>query len=227
MTKFVLTFLSLTMAFVSCTHEPVLVNGAPPYITPPPPGANTICFESDVLPIFVSNCAKSGCHDAITREEGFQLDNYAGIMKGIRPNNAAESKHWKLIITTNPGDRMPPPPAAPLTVAQKDSIYKWILQGAPNTTNCASACNTNNFTYSAAVAPILQSACTGCHSGSSPSAGINLTTYADVEKVASNGRLLGSIKHQSGYVPMPTGGKLSDCQITQISKWIDAGKLNN
>lgn len=227
MNKFLVLLACSIFTLFSCTHEPELVNGAPPYITPPPPGANTICFETDVLPIFKSNCAKSGCHDAVSREEGFQLDNYAGIMRGIKPNNAADSKHWQLIITTNPGDRMPPPPAAPLTVAQKDSIYKWIMQGAPNTTNCAGTCNTDNFSYAGAVAPILQSACTGCHSGASASAGIDLSSYSGVKTVASNGRLLGSIRHESGYVPMPTGGKLSDCQITQISKWVDAGSPNN
>ena len=31
----------------------------------------SLCFERDILPIFISNCAKSGCHDASSHQEGF------------------------------------------------------------------------------------------------------------------------------------------------------------
>lgn len=65
----VASVLVLVTLLFACRHEPVLVNGAPPDATPPPPGAATICFQSNVLPIFVSNCAKSGCHDAVTKKK--------------------------------------------------------------------------------------------------------------------------------------------------------------
>jgi hypothetical protein len=48
-----------------------------------------------------------------------------------------------------------------------------------------------------------------------------------VKVVADNGRLMGSIKQLTGYSAMPVGGKLADCEITQIQKWVNAGKLNN
>lgn len=227
MIKQVALVLLLGLFLTSCKHELPLVNGAPPNVTPPTPGSNTICFQSSVLPIFVSNCAKSGCHDAASHEEGIVLDNYAGIMRGIRANDAANSKYWKVIITLNNGDRMPPPPASPLSTAQKDSIYKWIMQGAQNTTNCTTGCDTAQFAYTSTIKPILQTNCYGCHGTLSPGGGYNLTDFNVLKTVALNGKLLGSVKHAASYVAMPPVGKLPDCQITQIKKWIDAGTPNN
>jgi hypothetical protein len=49
-----------------------------------------------------------------------------------------------------------------------------------------------------------------------------------VRTVALNGKLYGSIAHQAGFSPMPkNGAKLSDCEITQVQRWIAAGSLNN
>lgn len=100
--------LVLVTLLFACRHEPVLINGAPPDVTPPLPGAATICFESNVLPIFVSNCAKSGCHDATTRAKEIQLDNYTDIMRGIKANNPGGSKYWeKLLIMIRKTECLP------------------------------------------------------------------------------------------------------------------------
>ena len=46
--------------------------------------------------------------------------------------------------------------------------------------------------------------------------------------VAQNGKLYGSVNHSPGFAPMPqSGGKLGNCQILTIKKWIDGGILNN
>jgi mono/diheme cytochrome c family protein len=69
--------------------------------------------------------------------------------------------------------------------------------------------------------------CKGCHNQASLGGGIDLSTYATV-KASAAGRLMGSINHTAGYSAMPKGSnKLSDCQIRQIQKWINAGTLNN
>lgn len=83
--------------------------------------------------------------------------------------------------------------------------------------------------YSTTVTIILNSyGCTGCHSGGSPSGGINLTSFASVRTVADNGRLMGAITHSSGFVPMPQGGgKMNACDISKVKAWIDAGAPNN
>ena len=51
-------------------------------------GDTLVCFEGEILPIFQTSCAKSGCHDAGTHEEGYVLDSYQNITKnGIKPGN--------------------------------------------------------------------------------------------------------------------------------------------
>lgn len=215
------------IASSSCKHDPQFVNDVPPGITPPGPNASTICFQSSVLPVFVSNCAKSGCHDAITKAEGIQLDNYNGIMKGIKPGKPNDSKYWEVIITNDLKDRMPPPPASPLTTSQKDSIYKWIVQGALNTTNCAVVCDPLQFSYSITIRSILQANCTGCHGPVSPGGGYDLTSYNVVRSIALNGVLLSVIKQGGPYQAMPPVGKLPDCSIQQITNWVNAGAPNN
>jgi hypothetical protein len=67
----------------------------------------------------------------------------------------------------------------------------------------------------------------GCHKPGSLGGGIDLSTYNAIKDQVDNGKLYGSVTHSTGYKPMPQGGKLSDCEITQISNWIDAGALNN
>jgi ribosomal protein S16 len=212
----------------SCIHEPFIDPFALNEGQPSTPGcvsSGTVCFESSVLPIFISSCARSGCHDAIKKEEGFVLDNYANIVKkGIVPGNAGESKLYKVLFESG-DDRMPPD--APLSQAQKDSIAAWINQGAKNTVNCNCACDPTKFTYAAIVQPIMTNQCVGCHKPGSLSGNIDLSTYSAVKSQTDNGKLLGSITHAVGYSPMPQGTKLSDCQITQIKNWISAGAPNN
>lgn len=92
----------------------------------------------------------------------------------------------------------------------------------------AANCDTSITTFSSKIAPILNSNCTSCHSGSVPSGNIDLTDYNDVRAVALSGALFGSITHANGFSPMPQGGnKLSDCNILIIKTWIDRGAQNN
>ncbi len=204
---------------VSCKHE-IPVN----------PNASTeICFESQVLPLFQSNCAKSGCHDVVTKKEGYQLDAYATIiLKGITPGNAYDSKIYKKISESNPSDVMPPAPNNPLTTEQKSIIAKWINEGARNTINCAPVCDSSQFAFAANVQPILQTHCLGCHAGLAIDGGfIPLDSYGAVLEQVNATTLLKSITH-TGPNPMPKkGNKLSDCNIAIIRKWIQAGALNN
>jgi uncharacterized membrane protein len=226
--NFFLVALAITAILYACTHE-----ATAPNTVNDPPTASTICspdsvyFVNEVLPIITSNCSMSGCHDAATRADGVQLTSYATILRYVRAGNAARSELYEVIIETDPGDRMPPPPRSPLTTAQIAKIQKWINQGAKNN-SCASACDANVFTFSASVKPMLDTKCVGCHSATSPGGNINLSTYASVRTVALNGKLYGSIAHQPGFSAMPKNSpKLTDCEITQVQRWIAAGALNN
>mgnify|MGYP006391754467 FL=1 len=211
----------------SCKHEvPVLTVDTTPI--PGPVSNNGVCFESEILPLFQSNCAKSGCHDAATHTEDLILDSYANIIrKDIIPGKADNSKLYRVLFETGK-DKMPPTPNADLTAAQKALIGKWINEGAKNTTNCNNTCDSNQFKYGANISIIINSYCTGCHSGTAASGNIDLSTYNNVKIQAANGRLVGAVTHAAGYSAMPkNANKLSDCQITQIKKWVEAGALNN
>ncbi|HQY12345.1 MAG: hypothetical protein KTQ13_01910 [Ferruginibacter sp.] len=213
---------------VSCKHDiPVQVIETPPTGGEQTCSPDTVYFQNKVLPLLNSSCAMSGCHDAITHKEGVNLTTYGNIMAtgGVRPGNPTGSDLYKVLNKTG-GDQMPPPPAAAFTQAQKDIIYKWILQGAKN--NACNDCDTAVFTYSGAVSPLMNNYCKGCHNPSSLGGGIDLSTYAAVKTVALNGKLMGSIKHQAGFIAMPQGSnKLSDCKIEQVQKWVTAGAPNN
>jgi len=195
-----------------------------------PPTSNcnpdSVYFVNDIMPLISSNCTMSGCHDNITHADGVNLTTYNKIMGYVRPGDAANSKLYKVIIKTD-GDRMPPPPMAPMTTAQKALIQKWINQGAKNN-SCIGSCDTTVFTYSGAVKLIMDNKCAGCHNPSNLGGNIDVSTFAAVRVVALNGKLYGSIAHQTGYSPMPkNAAKLSDCEIRQVQKWIIAGSQNN
>jgi cytochrome c5 len=189
---------------------------------------NPVCFESEVLPIFQSNCTQSGCHNAISREKGYDLSNYDGIVKkGITPGSYRKSELYKVLV--QPAGAMPPKPYTLLSDAQIGVIALWIEQGAMNTTDCrVNTCDTSSVTFSGSVKPILQTYCNGCHSGAAPSGDISYETYDATKPTALSGSLAGAIEHTSGYSAMPQGGnKLTDCSIATIKKWIALGAKND
>ena len=90
------------------------------------------------------------------------------------------------------------------------------------------ACDTTGVTYSGSVKPVIDASSIGCHSGSAPCGNISLANYNDIVVAAQNGSLLGTIRHDNGWSPMPkNGNKLDDCSITKIEIWVNSGTPNN
>ena len=90
------------------------------------------------------------------------------------------------------------------------------------------SCDTTNVTYAADILPVLTSSCTSCHSGSAPGGNVRLETYDEIVAAANNGSLLGVIRHEPNWSPMPkNGAKFSDCYITQLEIWVKDGTPNN
>ncbi|MBX7243144.1 MAG: hypothetical protein K1X92_15475 [Bacteroidia bacterium] len=90
------------------------------------------------------------------------------------------------------------------------------------------SCDTTNVTYNGKIAPLLQTNCNGCHSQSSASGNVVLEGYSNVKAQVTNGKLYGSISYAQGVSPMPKNGtKLSDCDISNVKRWIDAGAPEN
>lgn len=233
----------VVMMLPACTHDVF-----PPVI--PDPGDTTVIdtmtedtlgdpcnpelvyFGRDVLPLLKSNCAKSGCHDAITHEEGIILDSYANVMASgkVRPFDLNDSDLFEVITESDEDKRMPPPPNLRLTAEQITLLSKWILQGAKDLTcdEMAGVCDTTAVSYAGFIAPVLATYCVGCHSGSAPSGNILLNSHSGVQAVALNGRLLGAVTWAPGFQQMPRGSaKLPDCTIDKIKAWIHDGAQFN
>jgi mono/diheme cytochrome c family protein len=233
----ILSSIFVAFLFVSCLNDknqpsPTTTgndgNGGTTTITITPTtvtcSPDTVYFQQTILPLITSNCAMSGCHDAISHKDGVILTDYAHIRAYSSATNPTGSTLYKSVVNGYM------PPKAPWSATQKATLLKWMQQGAKNNSCVASSanCDTVNVTYSATVAPVLKTYCVGCHSAASPSAGIDLSTYAVVKVQAANGRLVGSITHAVGYKPMPSAtSKLGSCEINQIQAWITKGMLNN
>lgn len=240
----IIASIGLTFSTMSCQHDPIMPDGTTPVDTTGNPIDTTtqtgtpcnpdiVYFDLQVLPLLRSNCALSGCHDDITHEEGLKLTSYENVMQDdelVVAFNLNESKLYKAITETEQDERMPPAPANALNAEQINLISKWILQGAKDL-SCdpdAGQCNTSNVTYSGVIVPLIQNTCIGCHSGTAPQGGINLSTYAGVKAVVNNGKLMGSINHNAGFIAMPYGGnKMPQCNIDKIQAWVNAGAPQN
>jgi len=192
----------------------------------------TIYFGRDILPLLRSNCAKSGCHDAETAEEGIVLDSYQAVLASdvIKLSRPSDSEMIKKMKDNDPDDVMPPPPNERMTAEQIALIQTWIEQGAKDLTcdDTPATCDTVGVSFASTVYPILSQTCVGCHSGGNPSGNIRLNTFAGVREVALNGRLAGAINWAAGYQKMPRNGdKLPACDIAQINAWINDGAPDN
>jgi hypothetical protein len=100
----------------------------------------------------------------------------------------------------------------------------WVSCAKDDTSS--STCTGTTPTYTADIAPVFNASCAyaGCHAGSFPSEGLDLSTYAKAKSASLNGKVLASVKHQSGVTAMPIGApKLSDVLISKIDCWIQNG----
>lgn len=113
----IVIILTITRIVPSCTHDTLDLTQF-----------DTVCFEQDILPVFLNGCATTGCHSA--RGEGMTLNTYEGIMRGITPGSSANSRIYKAITSTL---IQPMPPGSPLAESDRIRIRIWIEQGAKQT----------------------------------------------------------------------------------------------
>lgn len=177
--------------FTSCTHVANIAN------------IPEVCFTGDVLPIFINNCAMTGCHDGGGRESRMTLNNYADISGSVIPGNPNGSRAYQAIIAKRSENMMPP--RQPLSLADRTIIRLWIEQGAGQTTCPGSTGNGggtggggSNYVaracFSRDILPVLVSRCAtaNCHD---------------------------AVSHK--------GGSFSVCRIRQFEIWVNNGSLNN
>jgi len=208
-------------------------------VTPPVDSINwadSTCFNQDVLPVLMSNCAVSGCHNDITLEAGISFTSYANIMaitNLVVPNNLNNSYLNYVITTSDTEDHMPPNTREPLTSQQISTIQKWISEGAINSDCPEKTCDTTGtISFARQVLPAINTNCTGCHNTNGANGYVLLDSYDNIkitaEKIRNNtSLLLGAINHLSGFTAMPPRTMLDKCTIRKIELWIEQGKNNN
>lgn len=213
----------LVVAFATCKHEPTyIINGnsttdTTKYNPPPPPTNDSVCFNTQILPLIKASCAQVGCHDAITKEEGLVLDSYSGIMK------MGTSDLMKYINLTSGKKMMPPLPQPRMDTASKALLNKWIKEGAKNRICTPTICDTTNVKYSTHIVPVINTYCKGCHNSSKSDGGVNLDNYTSVKTSAITGKMICTIT-ANGCAIMPKGGpSLSKCDIRKIQIWAASG----
>ena len=234
---------SLLILFVlllwGCVHDPLYTPdpqsapGAEPTVVEGPCDPETVYFQEDVLPLIISNCAQSGCHDAASAEDGIVLESFSSILYGddndlVVPGQPGESELIEVILETDPDKVMPPPPAEPLDPATVDLITEWIAQGALNLSCQEVECDTTDFSWSGRILPMFELNCAGCHGGSEPDAGLVITEHSQVTSAVAYMSLLEHVQQLEGYSPMPPSGPgLDSCQIAAIEGWIAEGMPEN
>ena len=246
-----LTFIAvifLSLSTPACKHEPSLPGGGDPTDTignnpgdtignpVDTTGLGVFCdpdttyFQNQILPLLISNCSEPGCHNEIDHQEGVIITSYQSLLatvENVTLNNWDENKLMKVLLEDDPLDRMPYN-KPPLPQTQINLIAAWIQQGAQNN-GCNEnygSCDTANVRYSTFVRPLVQARCQGCHSGSAPQGGIDLSGYAGVQAIANNGKMLAAITRTANWMPKG-GAKLDDCTVKKLKAWINAGALEN
>jgi uncharacterized membrane protein len=223
--------LILVLFLASCKHDIINtpdISGNPTVVVTPPVGggtssqvSDTVCFNTEVLPLYASYCGSSGCHDVNSHRSGVILTDYSHIMNGIRAKLPNSSSYYMII-----GGSMPPRNSPQMTAANLATIKKWIEQGAINT-QCSNVCDTTVFTYSGAVQTIIANNCGGCHGSKPGTANVYLGDYTSAKTyITANATLFNNAINWTASTAsknMPQSGKMVACKITQIQKWIKAG----
>ena len=87
----------------------------------------------------------------------------------------------------------------------------------------------SGVSFAGDVLPLLDVHCNGCHSGGSPSAGLNLENHASVAQSLLLGSLLERLDlPQTNILMMPQNGNpLPECDIALFEVWALEGAPNN
>ncbi len=98
------------------------------------------------------------------------------------------------------------------------------LYPANNGNNCDSV----QGSFSSEILPVINVQCRSCHNTSFSSGGVNLEGFTNIQNAALNGKLIQSLRHESGVSPMPQNSpKLDDCTLKAFEDWKNAGAPNN
>jgi hypothetical protein len=113
-------------AFPLGTLLALVLVGPAPAADPEP----AVRFSRDVLPILAENCFLCHGPDEKARKANLRLDTQGGILRVVTPRNSAGSELVRR-LGADDDERMPPPKSKrTLTAAQKETLRRWIDEGA-------------------------------------------------------------------------------------------------
>jgi hypothetical protein len=229
-----LLFVFFLSGVFSCKHEPADLSGFP-----------EICFERDVLPIFQTSCALSGCHNGSGGGEShYDFSNYQGILEAVQPGKPESSPAYTSLTAIWSENLMPP--SQPISETNRTIIRLWILQGAMNTTCADTSGSTTDTSSNTAyvnpracfqrdIFPVLQSSCgiAGCHDGTGEENEFLATSYNTImtavrPRQPNESKLYRVITTGGGEDKMPPYpyDPLTSAQIDSIYNWISYGAPN-
>jgi uncharacterized membrane protein len=222
-------FLCLLPAIIpSCTHDPVGIEEL-----------DTVCFDTQVLPILQTSCGISGCHGGGSAEAGFDAGNYTSILQAVSPGDPRGSKLYSVITSTFSETKMPPD--RPLTKEQRTIIHIWIAQGAGNKT-CSNGTNpgdgdTDSICFVQKILPLFISNCAmaSCHDGLSQGEDnlYALNSYTSIRQHVAPFNPSSSDVYRAvngnaeEFMPPPPKSALTSAQKELMRKWIADGALNS
>jgi hypothetical protein len=98
-----------------------------------------VSFNREIRPILSEQCFSCHGFDAKHRKADLRLDTREGALadndgvRAIIPGDPAKSELWKRLLSSDPEEVMPPPEAhkPKLTAKQKETLRRWIEEGAP------------------------------------------------------------------------------------------------
>jgi cytochrome b subunit of formate dehydrogenase/mono/diheme cytochrome c family protein len=191
--------------------------------TPEGQGAEAVVGPTwgDIAPLILAKCAT--CHSTADLT-GLSMDTYANLMAGgkngpvVIPGDSANSVFYTLQAAGgHPGAFTPDELAI---------VKAWIDAGAVESFEPVSAPD-----WEGDIATLLQSKCSTCH-GSAAMGGLNLSTYADMQKGSASGpvvvpgdsdnSLMVTIQEAGGHP-----GQLTPEELEIVRSWIDAGAVES
>lgn len=101
------------------------------------------------------------------------------------------------------------------------SLLVMLAIGLLTMESCTTDDPSAEVTYTGNVKAIIDGNCIGCHGGNTPSANMDLTTYANVRAIAETDTLVMRMNDQ--LMPMPPTGLLPQADRSTIEDWVDGG----
>lgn len=121
---FILLLCGMMIMLYSCYYE------YPP--APLPIEPDDVSFKTHILPLLVTKCATSSCHDG-TKAPNLLAENAYNSLKSGGYYNLTFPNESILLVSVNEGiGGLLMPPAGALSQLEKDLLMVWIAKGAPN-----------------------------------------------------------------------------------------------